>query len=230
MPHRCERTFDWRLAAHQLGLKVLRKLFYELAEPGQLRQDWPRIPMPATRDRLEASATLGRRVAALLDTEAPVPGVTAGQVGKELILIGVPSVVSGEFDAKLAAGWGHAGKGGITMPGRGRISPREYAETEAACATRLAQLGGRTCDVWLNDTTYWQNIPERVWEFHIGGYQVIKKWLSYRESVLLKRGLTSDEAREVTNMARRIAALLLLGPELDASHEAIRTAAVVWPS
>jgi hypothetical protein len=27
----------------------------------------------------------------------------------------------------------------------------------------------------------WRNIPTKVWGYHIGGYQVIKKWLSYRE-------------------------------------------------
>jgi hypothetical protein len=34
-----------------------------------------------------------------------------------------------------------------------------------------------------------------------GGYQVIKKWLSYREHKLLGRPLTTDEAREVMNIA-----------------------------
>jgi hypothetical protein len=35
----------------------------------------------------------------------------------------------------------------------------------------------------------------RVWDYTIGGYQVIKKWLSYREHKLLVRPLTTDEAR-----------------------------------
>jgi hypothetical protein len=48
------------------------------------RQDWPRIPLPGTLGQLEASAALGRRVAALLDTEHPVAGVTSGQVRPEL--------------------------------------------------------------------------------------------------------------------------------------------------
>jgi len=51
----------------------------------------------------------------------------------------------------------------------------------------------------------------------LGGYQVIKKWLSYREHGVLHRALTVDEAREVTGMARRIAAMLLLEPALDAN-------------
>lgn len=35
-----------------------------------IRQDWPRIPLPKSKDLLAASATLGRQVAVLLDTEA----------------------------------------------------------------------------------------------------------------------------------------------------------------
>ncbi len=58
-----------------------------------------------------------------------------------------------------------------------------------------------------------------VWECIIGGYQVINKWLSDRESDLLGRALTKDEAREITNTARRIAALVLLGPMLDANYQ-----------
>ena len=38
----------------------------------------------------------------------------------------------------------------------------------------------------------------------------MKKWLSYRERPLLGRDLKPDEARYVTEMTRRIAAILLL--------------------
>jgi hypothetical protein len=39
-----------------------------------------------------------------------------------------------------------------------------------------------------------------VWEYTIGGYQVIKKWLSYCEEKLLGRGLTIAEVQEVSEM------------------------------
>jgi hypothetical protein len=68
---------------------------------------------------------------------------------------------------------------------------------------------------------YWRNVPPRVWNYTIGGYQVLKKWLSYRERPLLGRGLRVDEAREVTQIARRIAAILLLEPELDTNYRAV---------
>jgi hypothetical protein len=88
----------------------------------------------------------------------------------------------------------------------------------------MALLGTATHDVFLNDTACWRNVPEKVWDYTIGGYQVVKKWLSYREQELLGRALTADEAREVTHMARRIAALILLQLELDQNYQAVKSA------
>ena len=52
-------------------------------------------------------------------------------------------------------------------------------------------LGGACYDVYLNDVAYWRCVPARVWKYTIGGYQVMKKWLSYRERALLGRDLKS---------------------------------------
>jgi len=67
-----------------------------------------------------------------------------------------------------------------------------------------------------------------VWHYTIGGYQVIKKWLSYREQELLGRPLKLEEVTEVTHMARRITAILLLEPELDANYEAVKQSTYQW--
>jgi hypothetical protein len=67
-----------------------------------------------------------------------------------------------------------------------------------------------------------------VWAYTIGGYQVMKKWLSYREKTLLGRDLKVEEVREVTRMGRRIAAILLLQPELDANYLAVKDTAYEW--
>lgn len=140
----------------------------------------------------------------------------------------------------MTAGWGHAGKGGITMPGKGKLVMREATPEETFVAppsggrlgeTNMPPEGGTanvTCDVYLNDVAYWRNVPERVWDYTIGGYQVMKKWLSYRERDLLGRGLKPEEAREVTQMARRIAAILLLEPALDANYQAVKAATFNW--
>ncbi len=64
-------------------------------------------------------------------------------------------------------------------------------------------------------------VPTNVWEYTLGGYQVLKKWLSYREEPLLGRPLYEDEARYFSQIVRRIAAILLLGPALDSNYHAI---------
>jgi hypothetical protein len=92
----------------------------------------------------------------------------------------------------------------------------------------LDHLGKNSCDIWLNNNAFWKNLPIKVWEYTIGGYQVIKKWLSYRERDILGRGLTSDEAREVTNMARRISAILLLEPSLDENYAQVKQSSYTW--
>ena len=193
-----------------------------------IRQDWPRVPLPDNAELLRASAALGARVAALLDPDTPVPAVTTGAVHPVLATIAVPTKRGGgamtEANRTLTAGWGHAGKGGAVMPGRGRSVTRDYAPGEAPVQTEAALLGARTLDVFLNEDACWRNIPEKVWNFTIGGYQVLKKWLSYREQRLLGRALTPGEVRYVRDVARRLAAVQLMAPELDANYRACAAA------
>ncbi|MEI7728419.1 MAG: type ISP restriction/modification enzyme [Verrucomicrobiota bacterium] len=189
-----------------------------------IRQDWPRIPLPNSKAALIASARLGRQIAALLDAETTVEGVNAGKLRNELKSI---AVLSSSENLSLSAGWGHAGKEGVTMPGKGKRLTRDYRMDENNGKTFL--LGATTHDIYLNDTAYWRNVPAKVWDYTIGGYQVMKKWLSYREFALLKRPLTVDEAREVTHIARRLAALLLLQPALDTNYQTVKAASMPLP-
>ena len=169
-----------------------------LADSGEaIRQDWPRVPLPSTAAQLLASASLGRKVADLLDPDVAVPGVTTGTIRPELRTIAVLAKrdggpASGE-DMALTAGWGRSARDSVVMPGRGSTAERGYGTAEATCASHRAVLGERTLDVFLNPETYWRNVPAAVWDFTIGGYQVIKKWLSYRERTILGRPLAISE-------------------------------------
>lgn len=87
----------------------------------------------------------------------------------------------------------------------------------------LDLFGPKTCDIHLNDTAYWTNVPEQVWEFYIGGYQVIKKRLSCRERPLLGRPRSDIEARHNTTVARRLAALRLIQPALDRRYQSSKS-------
>jgi esterase/lipase superfamily enzyme len=201
------------------ALAILHSDAYRDANAGALRQDWPRIPLPATLELLRASAALGREVAALLDTETPVPGVSSGTPAPALRLVAAPARLDGQplgaADFALSAGWGRAGKGGVTKPGKGRVHDRAASAEEAALG-----LGDKTHDIHLNDTACWRHLPAPVWNYTLGGYQVLKKWLSYREQSLFGRALSLDEVKAFSAIARRVAALVLLRERLDANYAA----------
>ena len=205
------------------ALAVLHDPAYREANAGALRMEWPRIPLPGwpdgdapgATDDLAASAARGRELAALLDPETPVPGVTAGPLHPELAAIAVPSTADGhnmaDEDFALTAGWGHFGTGEAVMPGTGHSAPRNFTALERDTLDNAADvLGNSTFDIHMNDNARWSNVPAAVWNYKLGGYQVLKKWLSYREHKVLGRNLRPEEVRHFTDTARRIAAILML--------------------
>ena len=323
-------------------IAVLHDPAYREANAGALRMEWPRIPLPGwpdgdqdgAADELAASAARGRQLAALLDSDTPVPGVTdplpgapAGSALRpEIAAVAVPSTTDGGNmtgeDFALTEGWGHFGQNEAVMPGQGRVVERPYTASERAALDKAARttgdttsdptnragtgnpptppvpashadtatgntaailgdttsdptnragtgspptppvpashadtatgktaailgdtifdptnragtgspptppvpashvdtatgntaaiLGETTFDIYLNDRAYWRNVPAAVWSYKLGGYQVLKKWLSYREHTILDRPLKPDEVHHFTNTARRITAILLL--------------------
>lgn len=204
---------------------------------GALGLDWPRVPLPASDANLRGSRALGIRVGSLLDGDDQGFGANLGGISAV-----AGGMLSPSTDLGVTARWGCRGRGGITMPSTGKLTERAYTADELAAIAEHAeslgmsgdqaiQLLGETCfDVYLNDVAYWRCVPANVWRYTIGGYQVIKKWLSYRERALLGRDLKSEEARYVTEMVRRIAALVLMQPELDANYERVKADVWEWGS
>ncbi len=203
-------------------LATLHDPTYREANAGALRMEWPRIPLPdwpngeaeGARDELLRSASRGREIAALLDSDTPVPGVTQPPLHHDVATVAVPTTVTGRNmaaeDFNVTARWGHRGQADAVMPGQGRAEERTFTTTESvALADALPTLGNTTFDIHLNDTAYWRNIPIAVWNYRLGGYQVLKKWLSYREHPILNRPLNPEEVQHFTNTARRIAMLLV---------------------
>ena len=203
-------------------LTVLHDPVYRQANAGALRMEWPRIPLPGwpdadapgVADELAASATRGRELAQLLDSDTPVPGVTTGALRLEVAPIAIPATVGGHNisgeDFLVTAGWGHFGTGDAVMPGQGSVEERPYTATElVALGDLIGILGETTFDIYLNDQAYWRNVPAAIWSYKLGGYQVLKKWLSYRERKVLDRPLLPEEVQHFTDTARRIAAILV---------------------
>ncbi len=211
------------LGAENLFHHVLATLHdpaYRRANAGALRMGWPRIPLPGwpageaegAAAALAGSAARGRDLAALLDPETPVPGVTLTPFRPELAVLAASATVSGRYmegdDFAVTAGWGHFGQGDAVMPGQGRAVERPFTpEERAAMSDALPAFGETTFDIYLNANAYWRNVPAAVWNYRLGGYRVLKKWLSYRESKILGRPLRIEEVQHFAETARRIGAI-----------------------
>ena len=203
-------------------LAVLHDPAYREANAGALRMEWPRVPLPGWPDgealgaaeAITMSAERGRELAALLDSSSAVPGVTKAPFRPEIAAIAVPTTVNsrnmaGE-DFAVTAGWGSYGQGDAVMPGPGRAVERSYSSDEhAAMGDAFTSLGDTTFDIYLNGEAFWRNVPTAVWKYRLGGYQVLKKWLSYREDHILRRPLHLNEVRCFSEIARRILAIVL---------------------
>ena len=202
-------------------LAILHDPAYREANAGALRMEWPRIPLPGWPDgkvegaveALAESVRRGRELAALLDPDTCVPGVTQSPLRPDIAAIAVPATVSGRNmaaeDFAVTAGWGHYGQGDAVMPGQGRAVERPFTNEErAAMGVALPLLGATTYDIYLNGDAFWRNVPATVWTYRLGGYQVLKKWLSYREDNILGRTLYPEEVEYFAGMTRRIAAVL----------------------
>ena len=172
-------------------LATLHDPSYQDANSDALRAEGPRIPLPETAAALAESATKGHHLARLLDTESDVTDLLDTSIA-------VPTTIDGQpmqpEDFNLTAGWGHFGANQAVMPGQGKVKRR-----------------GQMVDVYLNDRAYWKDVPIEVWEYRLGGYQVLKKWLSYRESKVLGRGLAVGEVAWWSEVARRVAGIVTVG-------------------
>lgn len=115
----------------------------------------------------------------------------------------------------VTARWGYLGSRGQVMPGPGHTVERP------APADLPAGLGPAVVDVYLNEGTRWGGVPRAVWAYTLGGYPVLKKWLSYRQEDVLGRALTVEEVEYFQAVARRIAALITMADALDASYTAV---------
>ena len=202
-------------------VSVLHDPSYHQAHADALRAEGPRIPLPGwlggegedAAAALISSACRGREIANNLGSEERITGLTQAPLRPGVSTIAVPATASGRNmrngDFLVTAGWGYRGKDGAVMPGHGRVIERPFtpAEVLELKDTKL-ELGETTLDIYLNSTAFWRNVPVAIWNYKLGGYQVLKKWLSYRQREILKRPLKDSEIQEFCDIARRIMCLL----------------------
>ena len=66
--------------------------------------------------------------------------------------------------------------------------------------------------VWINANQRFENVPEAVWNFHVGGYQVCEKWLKDRKG----RRLSEDDIAHYQKIVVALNETIRLMQEIDA--------------
>lgn len=67
--------------------------------------------------------------------------------------------------------------------------------------------------VYINSEQYFEGVPTRVWEYHIGGYQVCEKWLKDRKGRLL----SYDDIKHYHRIVSALAETIELQEQIDAA-------------
>ena len=70
--------------------------------------------------------------------------------------------------------------------------------------------------VWINASQRFEGVPEAVWNFHVGGYQVCEKWLKDRKG----RTLTADDIAHYQRVVVALNETIRLMDEIDRVIEA----------
>jgi len=68
--------------------------------------------------------------------------------------------------------------------------------------------------VYVNSTQYFEPVPLELWEYQIGGYQVLAKWLKDRRD----RKLTLEEIKTYCRVVTAIQRTIALQEEIDALY------------
>jgi predicted helicase len=79
--------------------------------------------------------------------------------------------------------------------------------------------------VYINDDMqYFEGIPEEVWEYQIGGYQVLDKWLYDRR----ERKLSNEEIQHYCQVVTALSLTIELQKEIDELYAGVEDEVIQW--
>ena len=155
-----------------------------------LRADFPRIPLPSDLDQFRALTALGLELTAVHLLESPALDAAS---------LGFP--ISGDNVVQN----GHPRYVAPSETPRGETEPvaegRVYIGASAQARRGRPAIRGQ----------YFEGIEPDVWEFRIGGYQPLQKWLKDRKG----RELTFDDLRHYGRIAAAQRETIRLMAEID---------------
>lgn len=193
-------------------LAICHSPAYELEHKDSLAQDWAHIPIPRRKDMFERLRAAGDQIAVLLNPVVGARNVVKKILGDSAKTLAVASRVGGGSVRSNDMVVAYSFFGNATGGWRSR-------QPNAPETLRTA-WGAQTGDLYINDQIFFRNVPSAVWEYELGGYPVIKKWLAYRDNGRRPdTALTLDETEHLQGMIQRIAALLALHEQLSVLYE-----------
>jgi len=93
--------------------------------------------------------------------------------------------------------------------GSDTVEQVRYVEPDSEAVSRKpSAVGGR---VFINDDQYFEGVKPEWFEFHIGGYQVLQKWLKDRKG----RKLSNDDITHYQRVVVAIKETIRLRSEID---------------
>ena len=190
---------------------------YESDHKDLLAHDWPHIPLAKEKEQFDKTVTFGEEVAQLLDPLADPSPVLKALLGNDAKTLGVVERNGGGSisESELVIEYSYYGAA------TGKWDERSPKETE----TLHPAWGDVTGNLYLNDAIFLSHVPKEVWQYELGGYPVLKKWLGYRQAD--RRGgapLSLKELDDFRGIVLRIAAMLMLRPMLDRTYEDVSAA------
>ncbi|MCX5802148.1 MAG: N-6 DNA methylase, partial [Proteobacteria bacterium] len=85
---------------------------------------------------------------------------------------------------------------------------------------------GKEDRVYINETQYFEGIAEETWQYHIGGYQVLSKWLKDRKG----RVLTLDDTKHYSKVATSLKMTIELQGSIDELYSEIEKETIEFKS
>ena len=159
-----------------------------------LKRDFPRVPITSNRVLFEQLVAIGQELIALHTMDTTLPRITRYDVA-----------------------------------GNNEVGKVRYAEATATPSPQPSPASGRggnsasgsTGRVWINEAQYFDDVPQQVWDMHIGGYRVAEKWLKDRKG----HQLSYDDLTHYQAVIAALDRTLQLQAQLDAAI----IAAGDWP-
>ena len=140
-------------------------------------------------------------LAAPLDPETPVPGVTRAPGPPEPASLAVPATPGGRSMAgdRFAATGGRGDAG----PEAGAVERPFAREERAATGDALPAPGETTFDAHPNAKAVRRKVSAAARNYRLGGCRALKKWASFRECNILGRPFRPEEVPHFAETARR---------------------------